>query len=230
MNPLNIFSYDAYLNLNLNFMSKKAGEYVRSIKDLLQKKGGKKLRYVIFTEYLNHFIDFFSKRGCLDEKDAELMKCLLSGNPLPDNLYIQWKKDQFSLLLFFFLADKLGYFNKPLCPTKLRRYYSDSEVGCSTLMINNFKTADGTRLTHYTNTKNWKLMHNAIKELHSKVAKEKDFIFTKGDNPYQKTILYCFDKGIPFTLEDKTSKDKTRGKIDTDMVDIVYEVWRKNKK
>jgi len=72
-----------------------------------------------------------------------------------------------------FFTDKLDYFNES-CYTRDNKYYPRPEVPSSAIILHNFTTSDGTKLTHYTNSKNWKLIHNAMMELKTKLLKKKN--------------------------------------------------------
>ncbi|MDR0288032.1 MAG: hypothetical protein LBI03_10065, partial [Clostridiales bacterium] len=185
----------------------------------------------VFNKYLDQFADILVEEGYLDEENAKLMKNLLSRNPIQSDQYIQWREDKFSLLTFFYFVNKLDYFDKNLCPINpysIRIEEEDVEI--SSLLINYFKTSDSTKLNAQINSKNMRLINNAIRELYFKFLKEKDIRSDKRYIPYKETVLYCFEKGISFTPEYQKSTSKTRGKIDTDIVDIVKRVWDKNKK
>jgi hypothetical protein len=203
---------------------KKGGEFLKSI----TKKNTTKYLYVL-DKYLDQFTDIFVEEEYLDTDNAKRMKELLSGSPDSNLNPIYWRKKYFSLITFFYFADKMDYFNKEICPTRYNRKYDIDETRCSALLLHHFITFDKKKLPHYTNFNYWQQLNNAINELYNKVNKDKNFICTDKDNQFTKTILYCFNHGISIVPE-YNKYGEERGIIDKDMTDIVYRVWENNKK
>jgi hypothetical protein len=157
MKSFDPFLYEASLKLNLYNLTKKTGDYSKySI--------CKNRPPYVFKKYLDQFTDVFIRKGYLDIENVKQMNDLFSLDRKYANHRIKWKKSYLSLLTFVFLADKLDFFDKSICPTRYNKYYEIVEVQYSALLLHHFSTVHMTELQHYKNSRDWKQIHNAIEE------------------------------------------------------------------
>ena len=203
-----------------------------SIKKRINKKN-KNAPQFKFTIPIEWLTKLFIEGGFLNKKNAIKLNNLIKKNQKPEEQLIQWEKELLSLITFIYLADRLDFFDKKVCPTKDHSNpsypnYNGNGIQYTVFIRYNFDVLpyDG-KIEHSKLMRTWNLVDNFIKRLEHDITKQVANRYELNEISDRNKITHYFDNDLSFISKNMNLKKKERGDIDNEIVKIMREIWKK---